>query len=209
MGRFVSVLACVLALGAGSALAQPTKKVTGTITKISADSITINAAGQDMTFAIDSKTQIVAPGGGTKTRAAEAEGKTGVAATALLKEGQPVDLQYHEQGMHAAHIRVRSSVPSPPSLDGPKATTASGVVSAVSGNSLTVKGSDSEWTFSVDEKTTISGSGMGTAQRKVTAEKGKPGLTDFLGEGDRVSVTYHEVGATRLASMIRVISKKK
>ena len=210
MRRFVLGFGTVLAFLAAPALvqAQSTKRATGSITTIAADSVTIKTGdGKDMTFAIDGKTQVIAPGGSTKSRAASAEGK-GVTASELLKSGQAVEVRYHETGMHAASIRAIASVPSPSSASGTKSKTASGVVSAVSGNSLTVKGSSNEWTFTVDEKTTVSGTGIGTAGRKLSSEGKKTTLTDFVHDGDSVSVTYHEADGAKVASVVRVTKKK-
>lgn len=208
MGRFITVLGCALVLGSGSALAQPTKTVTGTITSIAADAVTVKAGGQDMTFAVDSKTRVIAPGAGTKGRAAEAQGKAGASVTGLLKTGQAVEVRYHEQGMHAASIRTIGMLPAPKAHTATKAQTAAGIVSSVNGNSLTVKGGGGEWTFSVDEKTTVSGTGLGTAQRKLMSEGGKPTLSEFVHEGDTVTVTYHDMDTTKHASVIRITRRK-
>jgi hypothetical protein len=40
------------------------------------------------------------------------------------------------------------------------------------------------------------------------AEGGKPTLTEFVKEGDTVSVTYKEAGGAKLASVIRITRKK-
>ena len=205
MRGFVITLGSVLVLAAGpaAAVAQPTKTVTGSIAAISASSITVKVDGKDMTFAIDSDTDVVARGGTTKTRAAKAEGK-GVTATDLLKTGQIVEVAYHEQAMHAASIREVSSVPS-----GAKAQTASGAVSAISGNTLTIKGAGGDMTFTVDENTTVSGSGVGTEAKKLMTAGKKSSLTEFLKEGDSVAVTYHESGGSKHASVIRITGRKK
>jgi len=47
----------------------------------------------------------------------------------------------------------------------------------------------------------VVGKGMGT---KSKAKGGKPTIVDLLKEGDRVAVTYHEMGATMHASRIEV-----
>jgi hypothetical protein len=90
----------------------------------------------------------------------------------------------------------------------PKAMTANGVVSSVSGTSLAVKGKSGDSTFAVDSKTVVSGKGLGTASKKLAEAGGKPTLTDFVHDGDTVSVTYHEMGGTKTASRIRIISNK-
>lgn len=203
MRRFILSVGSALVFMAGPAVAQQTKTVTGSITSIAADSVTVKAAdGQDMTFKIDSETQVIVPGGGTKTRAAKAEGK-GVTAADLLKAGQAVEVRYHDDGMRAASIRAVSSVPS-----GQKSQSASGVVSSISGDSVTVKGSSGEWTFVVDDKTTVSGEGVGTAGRKLTSEGKKTTLGELLKEGDSVSVTYRDTDGKMHASVIRIIKRK-
>ena len=210
MRRFIVSIAAALILAAGPAVgqAQPTKTVSGEITAIAVDSVTIKAAdGKEMKFAIDAKSQVIAPGGTTKTKAAKTEGK-GVAATELLKAGQAVEIRYHEEGMHAASVRAIAAVPPPPALSGPKAQTASGIVSAITGTSLTVKGS-SEWTFTIDGKTAVTGPGVGTAAKKLSSE-GKPQpITEFVHVGDTVSVTYLETGAAKQASAVRITGRKR
>jgi hypothetical protein len=78
---------------------------------------------------------------------------------------------------------------------------ARGTVTAVSGDSISVKVAEKELKFVVDPKTVLEASGAGTASRKADAT-GKPGLriADFVKAGDAVDVTYHETGmhATRI-----------
>jgi hypothetical protein len=222
MHRLVLTLCCAGALAAAPAVAQPakapagqgaaaakgepTKTATGTITAISGSSVTVKTATGDMTFNIDQKTRVIEPGGGTKNRAAKAEGKAGAAASDLLKTGENVEVKYHETGMHAATIRaVAVAAPAGASA---KAQTATGTVLSLAGNSLSVKTASGEMTFTVDQKTTITGTGMGTAGRKLEAEGAKPTLSDLLKEGDTVSVTYHDAGGTNQASVVRVVRKK-
>ena len=206
MRRFIVSLGSAVVLLAGPALAQaqPTKTVSGTITELAADAVTVSVDGKDMKFSVDAKTQVTTPGGGTKARAAEAQGK-GLGVMDVLKVGQAVEVRYHEQGMHAASIRTLASLPPPP---GPKAQTATGVVSAITGNSLTVKGTSGEWTFTVDEKTSVIGTGVGTAGRKLETEGKKPSLSELLHDGDTVSVTYQDVDGTKKASVVRITKRK-
>ena len=158
-------------------MAQATKTVKGSVTTVGADSITVKVGGKDMTFAVDGKTHVVAPGGSTKTREAKAEGKAGPMLTEVVKTGQAVEVSYHEKGMHAATIKAvadaKAAPAAPaaaaaPAAPAAKAQTASGVVSALSGSSLTIKGKSGDVTFTVDNKTTVSGTGIGTAARKMS-----------------------------------------
>ena len=50
--------------------------------------------------------------------------------------------------------------------DPKKTISASGVVSAVSANSLTVKGKTAEWTFAVDNDTKVTGTGRATRRMR-------------------------------------------
>ena len=224
MKRLIAVLGCAVLLAAAppAAMAQATKTVKGSVTAVGSDSITVKVAGKDMTFSVDATTHVVTPGGSTKTRAAKAEGKKGPVLTDVVKTGQAVAVDYQVQGMHAAAVRTIAAVPpaaaapapaKPPASastapKAPKAQIATGVVSSVSGNSLTVKGKSGDTTFAVDNKTTVSGKGLGTATRKMSEAGGKPTLTDFVHDGDTVSVTYHDMGGTKNASLVRVIIKK-
>lgn len=205
MGRFILSVGSALVLMAGPAAvqAQGTKTVTGTITSISASSITVKAAdGKEMTYTIDSKTRVEARGAGTKSREAEAAGK-GVTAAELLKTGEAVEI-HSTDGTHATSIRAVSSVPSAATTH-----TATGMVSSIGADSITIKGASGETSFSVDDKTTVSGEGVGTAGRKMTSEGKKTTLGDFVHEGDTVAVTYHDMGGKKHASVIRITQRKK
>lgn len=212
MKRLITLLGCAVLVAAGPAIAQ-TKTVKGSVKEVGANTITISAAGKDMTFNVDAKTTVIARGAGTKSKAAEAAGKTGPGIAEVLKAGEAVEVAYHEAEMHADTVRTIASVPPPPAAppegadQKAKPTTESGVVSAVTGNSLTVKGKAGDTTFTVDAKTIVSGTGFGSAGRKIVDDGGKPTLGDFVHNGDAVTVTYHDTGVAKLASNIRVTKK--
>ena len=182
------------------------------MTNVGANTITVAVAGKDMTFNVDVKTTVVARGAGFKAKAAEAAGKTGPGVAEVLKAGDAVEVVYHEAGMHADTVRGIASVPPPPPApkaaedQKTKAATESGVVSAVNGTTLTIKEAG-ETTFTVDSKTVVSGTGFGTAGRKITDAGGKPTLGEFLHSGDSVSVTYHDTGVAKMATNVRVTKK--
>ena len=213
MKRIIVMLACAVLVLSSPALAQ-TKTVKGKVTTVGANTITVNVAGKDMTFNVDTKTNVVARGGGTKTREAQSAGKTGPGIAEVLKAGESVEVAYHEAEMHADTVRVIASVPPPPppakadAAPKPKAMTATGVVSAVSGNSLTVKEKTGDASFTVDSKTVVSGTGLGTAGRKLQEAGGNPTLGEFVKEGDTVAVTYMEEGGARKAEKVRIVKKK-
>lgn len=215
MKRFFAMLACAVLVSAAPALAQ-TKTVKGKLTNVGANTITVNVAGKDMTFNVDGKTNVVARGGSTKTRDAQASGKAGPGVADVLKAGESVEVAYHEAEMHADTVRVIAAAPAakadaaakPEAPAKPKSMTAQGVVSAVSGNTLTIKEKTGEATFTVDSKTLVSGKGFGTAGRKLEEAGGKPTLTEFVKEGDTVAVTYVEEGGAKKASNVRMVQKK-
>ncbi len=213
MKRLILMLGCAVLVAAGPVMAQ-TKTVKGSVKEVGANTITVTSAGKDMTFNVDAKTTVVARGAGTKSKAAEAAGKTGPGIAEVLKAGEAVEVAYHEAGMHADTVRTIASVPPPPppapkeaADQKAKATTETGVVSAVTGNSVTVKGKAGDTTFSVDAKTVVSGTGFGSAGRKITDAGGKPTLGDFVHTGDSVTVTYHDTGVAKMASNVRVTKK--
>jgi Domain of unknown function (DUF5666) len=215
----VGVVAGIFLLGAGvaTATAQPTKSVSGTVTAVGPDSVTVKVKDQDMKFVVDKTTEVLTRGGTTATRAAKAEGKSGPAIGAVVKPGQSVEVKYHEAGMHAATIRVLSSAAPPPpattaqqekpAADKPKSGSASGTVASMTGTSLTVKTSSGEQTFNVNSKTKIIGTGLSTKANEAAAAGKKQVLSDTVGVGDTVSVSYHEVGGAKEASEVRVRQK--
>ena len=87
-----------------------------------------------------------------------------------------------------------------------KTGTAAGTVSKVSGTELTVKGKDAEWTFVVDKDTTVTAKGASTKTAANKADAKPNPITEFVHEGDTVSVKYHD-GATKHASAVTVTAK--
>lgn len=195
----------LVALLAPTASAQATKKASGSVTAVSGNSITVKVADQDMVFAIDKDTKVTAPGGGTKTRQAQAEGAEGVKVSDVIKVGEAVEVMYHDMGgtMHAASIRAIAKVPTPPN-PATVAKTTTGTVKEVSASSLTITSAGKDMTFTVDDKTSAIGKGLGTATK---ATGGKAPITELVEAGDKVSVTYHDMEGTLHAATIRVTQK--
>lgn len=80
-----------------------------------------------------------------------------------------------------------------------KTMSASGTVKSVSGNQLVVSASGKDMTFSMDTSTKFTGKGL------TTKSKGQPmAATDAVHEGDRVTVSYHDMGGTMHAASVRV-----
>jgi len=213
MRRFVLVPLAVVALLSWSALeasAQATKTSRGTVTALTGDMLTVKTEGAEMKFAVDGNTRVVADGGSTATRKAEATGKTGPKLADLIQVGHAVEVSYTESAgtMRATSIR-RVSDPGRAAAPGVESVT--GTVDSISGNTLTVSGtSGRDVTFkqsiSVDNSTKIVADGAGTAAAK---SGGKLVLSDHLGPGDRVTVSYEAKGNTLHATEVRVRQRVK
>jgi len=85
-----------------------------------------------------------------------------------------------------------------------KTLSAVGTVSAVTADSVTVKGKDAEWTFAVDKATTVVAQGGSHKMAAMKADKKPTVITEFVKVGDDVTVKYHDMGATKHAATITV-----
>jgi hypothetical protein len=90
-----------------------------------------------------------------------------------------------------------------------KTLSAAGKVSAVTADSVTVKGKDGEWTFGVDKGTTVVAQGGSHKMSALKADKKPSVISEFVSVGDDVSVKYHDMGATKHAATITVKSAPK
>ena len=84
-----------------------------------------------------------------------------------------------------------------------KTMSASGTVKTVSGNSLTITAAGGkDMTFTVDNATKFVGKGLGTK-----AKQGPLTATDAVAAGDKVRVSYHDMGGTLHAANVSVTAK--
>jgi hypothetical protein len=211
-----SVLALVTWLSP-QAMAQQEKSARGTVTAIAGNTISVKAGTSEMKFTVDAKTSVIAEGGGTANRAAAEKG-TGPKLSELVKVGDAVEVSYHETGatLHAASIR---RVPSAGAGGGStsdqraaaKSEVSNGTVEAISGSSLSITGtggggSTFKQTFTIDSNTRVVGTGVGTAAAKAG---GKVSFTDQVTKGDRVTVTYRQMGNMLHAEEVRITQKAK
>jgi hypothetical protein len=192
-----------------AAAAQDTKTVKGTVTAVGPSSITVKAADASPTFNVDDKTDIVARGASTATKAARAAGKSGPVLADIVKIGDPVEIKYHDAGMHAASIRVLPAGANlnPPPPPAPRSQTATGIVTAVTATSLTLKTKEGEQTFVIDAKTAVVGKGLGTKTAQAKEAGKTTTLSDLIGTGDEVGVRYTEHDGAKHASEVRVDRK--
>jgi len=211
--RFLAV-SFVVGWMAPLAVAQETKSARGSVTALGPTTLSVKAGARDLTFTIDSKTELVASGAGTAARRADATGKPGPRLADFLKVGDAVDVSYQEMGatLHASRVqKVSSAGAGGGTTSDDRASTSTGSVTAVSGAGLTIGGSTGgggtfTQSFAVDRETNVVAAGAGTA---AAAKGGKLALTDAVGVGDQVSVSYRRVGDRLHADEIRVTAKKR
>jgi hypothetical protein len=89
-----------------------------------------------------------------------------------------------------------------------KTMSAAGEVTAVTADSLSVKGKTAEWTFAVDSKTQVTAAGATHKTAAAKAENKPTAITEFVHVGDQVAVKYHD-GATKHAASVRVTTAAK
>ena len=104
-------IALVVSLSFASSPVSAQEKTTsakGVVSAVAGDTLTVKVAGKDMAFAIDAKTNIIAPGAGTATKAAKKEGMKGAKVTDIVKAGDEVDVNYKTAAgkMTASTVRV-------------------------------------------------------------------------------------------------------
>src|SRR5262245_50679137 len=98
-----------------------------------------------------------------------------------------------------------AAVPSFVSAQGDKTMNATGTVSAVAPDTLTVKGTGTEsWTFMIDKDTSVTAKGATHKSLALKADGKATVLTDFVKIGDKVTVAYHDMGSMKHASRINV-----
>jgi hypothetical protein len=204
----VAVVVLGLTLGARSAGAQ-TKEARGTVTAVSDSALTVKAGERDLTFVVDATTKLEAPGAGRETRKARAAGGSGVKITEFVKSGSAVLVTYRETNGKNQAVSVRpisSAGTSGGSTSAEAAKIASGKVKSVTPTALTVTSDGKDLTFAVDANTKVAGTGAGTATRKAG---GRLAITELVGNGDTVSVTYRATGQTMSASEVRITIKAR
>ena len=112
MKRIAMVMAMAMLVTAGMTLAQSkpkSMKSVGFVKTVAADSLAVNGGpGKDWTFAIEATTKVIAKGGSHKSDAAKDAGKP-LMITDIVKEGQRVQVKYHEMDgkMIAEEVRVQ------------------------------------------------------------------------------------------------------
>ena len=198
---------------ASQAAAQETKSARGTVTAIGGDSFTVKVAEAELKFTIDPKTVLTASGAGTADRKAEAAGKPGLRLADFVKTGDAVLVSYQETGstLRATRVqRVSTAGAGGGTTSGDSSESSSGTVDSLSGTTLTISGSTGSGSFKqsfvVDGTTRVIAVGGSTA---AAAKGGKVAITDLVGVGDQVTVSYRKAGSGLHADEVRVRAKAK
>jgi uncharacterized protein DUF5666 len=194
-----------------TASAQDERVARGTVSEIGSTFITVKVGSEAMRFSADTKTRVENRGAGTKARQAMANGKSGPRLSDVLKVGQGVAVTYRDLAgkPYASFIRAIPSVGNGGSVQAAPEMRSTGTVKAIAGDSITIVGAVNgggsfTQTFVVNSATKVVGRGAGTA---TAAKGGRAPFTDLIAAGDRVSISYHNVGNTLQASDIRVTMK--
>ncbi|HEV8347256.1 MAG TPA: DUF5666 domain-containing protein [Vicinamibacterales bacterium] len=197
---------------ATQALAQDTgNRTRGTISALGADSITVKARDAEMKFSVTPRTVVEARGAGTRGRQAQAAGNAGPKLSEVVKTGDAVEVSYVDAAggtLRATRIRAITSAGAT-SEEKPSDMISSGTVRSVTANAMTISGPSGggatfTQSFTIDPSTRVVAKGAGTA---AAAKGGKIAITEAVGVGDRVSVSYHEAGSALQASEVRVTVK--
>ena len=109
----VSALALAVVVVSSSADVQAADKtVTGTVAAISPDAITINARDEVVKLVVDSKTDVIGVGVGTKTAKMKAEKKSPQIID-LVKTGDQVAAKYDDTSKRASEVRITKAAAPP------------------------------------------------------------------------------------------------
>ncbi len=210
----LAVLLLGVSIGLRPAAAQTSKEARGTVTSVTDSAVKVRVGTQEMTFAVDSKTAVLARGAGRQTRDAQAAGAPGIKITDVIKPDTAVIVMYTEAGGRMTATEVRavsdagagggsvSSAP-PPALP---TKTVTGKVKSATADSVVVTVDNRDMTFGVTLETKVEAKGAGTA---TTAAGGRIAFNTLVGAGDTVAVTYTESGSRMSASEVRITIKAR
>lgn len=90
-----------------------------------------------------------------------------------------------------------------------KTLSATGVVSAINAEWITVKAKGAEWKFAVDKSTHVSVAGASRKTAALKDDKKPSQIHEYVKVGDSVTVKYHDKGATKHAADVIVRSSIK
>jgi hypothetical protein len=198
-----------LVLGGPNAMAQENKVARGTVSSMTGDTLVVKVGTQDMTFTIDKATQVIERGAGTADAAAKAKGKEGASAGELLKPGEGVEVHYVTKGAGNYAKMIRSGLTPAEAATKEAGKSVSGTAGSVAANMITVSSGGQDFSFAVNSATKVIGRGASTAAAAKKQKGEATALTDFVGTGDTVLVSFSGSGTGMTATEIRVVAKAK
>ena len=92
---------------------------------------------------------------------------------------------------------------------GAKTLKANGRVIAISADSMTVRPGMKEMVFVIDKDTRVTGKGVGTKTRALTAASKPVTITELVEEFDSVTVKYHDVSGKLHAREVDINVKRR
>lgn len=92
---------------------------------------------------------------------------------------------------------------------GAKTLKTNGRVIAITADSMTIRPGMETMTFVVDKDTKVTGKGVGTKTRALTAAKKPVTITELVEELDSVVVKYHDLGAKLHAREVDIKVKRQ
>ena len=202
-GVLALATAFVVVVGSATAAAQ-TKEIRGSAVAVSDSSLTVKAGEQTLSFAINRDTLVEAKGASTRTRQAEAVGKSpAIKVTDYVKAGDPVLVSYRQADGRNLALTVRpiSAVGTNGAAAAESAKNVQAKVKSISGNALILDQDGHDLTFTVDRETHVLAVGGTRATKKAG---GSQPLTDFVHAGDIVRVEYREAGGAMKALEIQI-----
>jgi hypothetical protein len=184
--------------------AAQTKEIRGSAVAVSDSSLTVKAGEQTLSFAINKDTLVEAKGASTRTRRAEAVGKSpAIKVTDYVKAGDPVLVSYRQaDGRNLAlTVRAISSVGTSGAAAAEHAKNVQARVKSINGNALILDQDGHDLTFAVDRDTDVLAVGGTRATKKAG---GSQPITNLVHTGDIVRVEYREAGGSMKALEIQV-----
>ena len=212
MGRTIALGILLVGVGVGLTGVRPAsaqdREARGTATFVSDSSFTVKVGERDLTFVVDANTTVEAVGAGRRTRQTGQAGATGPKFTDMVKSGGAVLVTYREANGKNQAIRVRpvTSAGAGAGSTSEASKISSGKVKSVTASALTLTSDGKDLRFVVDARTKVSARGAGTATK---AAGGRIAITEIVGTGDTVSVTYNDASGTFNASDVRVVVKAR
>lgn len=195
--------AFMVVVGTATAAAQ-TKEIRGSAVAVSDASLTVKAGEQTLSFVINRDTLVEAKGASTRTRQAEAVGKSpGIKVTDYVKAGEPVLVSYRQADGRNLALTVRpiSAVGTTGAAEAESAKNIQAKVKSISGNALILDRDGRDLTFTIDRNTDVLVAGGTRATKKAG---GSQPITEFVHVGDIVRVEYREAGGSMKALEIQV-----